>query len=246
MKRFLAIFFLLPSLARADAMQSLMQQWWASSAALVEANNLVAYWKLDGDGTDYMGSYNATVTGCHVTNGVTGAANTAYLMDGNDYLAASSNAANFGTGNFTVCGWFKATSTEAASYNYMLDHDNAGTPFWIMYISSGAPVAYFRDADNRSAAKVLLSTDLSTNVWTHWATVRNGTICAFYKDGVFKGAQTNALFIGSINSVAPFTIGCNYNGGSRRYHYKGVVDNVRAYNVALTASQLLNIVGAKQ
>ncbi len=77
------------------------------------------------------------------------------------------------------------------------------------------------------------TTALATNTWTHLALTYDGTVLQLYVNGVLVSSlsQTGSIQV----STNPLQIGGDIPNGQ---HFQGMIDEVRVYNVALTAAQI--------
>ena len=159
-------------------------------------------------------------------------------------LPASSDL-DFGTGNFTIEGWFNKSSTTTLQVllcsNKYYTHPYTGN--WILRISSATQIAFAAydgtSGTNLEYAEFNASTSVDT--WYHFALVREGTgtnETKFYLNGVLKGsvtvskslpdAGTNGLRIGEESDTGP---GNNF--------FNGKISNIKIYKgKGLTAAEV--------
>ena len=148
-----------------------------------------------------------------------------YFDGTGDYLTAPDNAAfEFGSGDFTVEGWFYAlsVSSDATIASKWTAAGTASSNSWLLFVSSG--VATFLTSTNGSAVDVNISGGaVTTNSWNHIAVSRNGSTYSLYLNGTRTATTTNA------NSLADVTtevaIG-RYSGGAFGY-INGYISNAR-------------------
>lgn len=121
----------------------------------------------------------------------------------NQYLSVPNNAAfKFGTGNFTVEWWWYLTvpfvNQEGPAIGMVLNADANGG--WVIYrdTSHDSDRINFRMLGSGGRPDInecVTTITPSTNVWQHWAAVRNGTTFTWYCDGtpcgVYTGINTN-------------------------------------------------------
>ena len=192
--------------------------------------------------TDLIGSNNGTLT-----NGPTYSSDDggSIVFDGsNDYvqLSASSDL-NFGTGNFTIEGWFNKGATTANLA--LLGSDRVYSPShngtWILRISSATQIAFatYDGKGNIESAEFSASTLVDT--WHHFALVREGTgtnETKFYLDGVLKGSMTvsKSLTDAGTNGLR---IGEEGDPGRGNDPFNGKISNVKLYkSKGLTATEV--------
>jgi hypothetical protein len=111
-------------------------------------------------------------------------------------------------------------------------HDGAplaqGTPRPAGYVRVD-PVATTTDSAVRGVAQLAL------NTWTHIATTYNGSVQRFFVNGVEVGTPTNRT--GNIN-VANGALRIGGNNSSTGEFFRGLIDEVRVYNRALSAAEI--------
>ena len=137
-----------------------------------------------------------------------------------DYLTTTSNSLtelSFGTGDFTLEGWFYIQSGD--EYPFAIDFRSAE--------SQAAVSLYFYNYGNGSidyyvsGASRILGTSAGNDVWQHIAVCRSGTSTKMF----VNGTQSGSTYTDSTNYVA-------YSGNiARRYtnqrHFKGFIDDLR-------------------
>lgn len=137
------------------------------------------------------------------------------LFDGNgDYVQAPSHAAfGFGSGDFTVEGWFRATSANANGF--LADFRVNGGNSFVIWCSQSSHSSELGYSDESGVGFVSSTVGFNTNVWMHWAITRaSGTIRGFM-DGVQKFTTTDSrtfaspqgVYIGSSTAASQGAIG---------------------------------------
>jgi len=199
----------------------------SSSAATVDADsyfNLVSL-LLPGNGTN--GSQNNTFLDSSTNNlsitrngnptqgtfspfSQTGWSN--YFDGTGDYLTLSSNTSmNFGTGNFTIEGWFYTGSKDISGGASRTIIGNSGNGYTMqVYITTSGYLTF----GNTGSTFLQGSTDLADNAWHHFAIARKGTgtnEIAMWIDGVRVAQGTNSqnytsgtIFLGSFDASNGF------------------------------------------
>jgi hypothetical protein len=203
----------------------------------VKATGLVGYWKLDeGVGTilrDYSGSGNtgALVNGSLWTTsslpGITFEDPAALVLDGvNDYASlGATNMPALGA-SMTVSLWMYYASVPPASQDVFV-LKGAGDLLEIGFLNGAGPKAY------RTAGNVLVTpSSPPTSGWHHVAYTFDGTTHSFYIDGGTPATSTATAPTGAVTSAWIGT----YDGLNQLFN--GKVDDVRVYNVVLTAAQI--------
>ena len=199
----------------------------------------VAHWRLDGNALDWSGSSHGTVGGGAVfaaNDDGSGVGSHALVLDGvDDHVDLASHVASFPLGDAarTVAGWFKADAGNQRQTFFTYGPDVAGQRFSIAADRTQALVAVSGHARGVNG----LSLD---DGWHHVAVTYAGgdsDNISIYLDGALQAAST---LVGTPQSVdtrtGPAAIGRSASGAA---HYAGSIDDVRIYDAALGAEQVL-------
>lgn len=211
----------------------------ASFGAADVTAGLVAWWKFnEGTGTttvDSISSYSLSVSGGAVwTNGKSG---NALWFDGvNDHASMIAPPAFLLT-NYTLTAWVKPYSNGGNLYSTIAGRLIPGAP----YVSYS--LAQYTDGKWYAGISATPSTyqmsDLTTNAWTFLAISYNGAnLIGFANDstGFVRSVSATINTNAGTFSVAGFNF--SPSAGSS---YKGIVDDVRLYNRALSSNEVYQI-----
>ena len=199
----------------------------------------VAHWRFDGDALDQVGSSHGTVGGGAVfaanENG-SGVGSHALVLDGSDdYVDLASHVSNLPLGDAarTVAGWFRADAGGQGQTFLAYGPNAAGQRFSIAADRTQVLVAV------SGHARGVNGLDLSDD-WHHVAVTYAGGDSdgiSIHLDGAPQAAST---LVGAPQSVdtraGPAAIGRSVSGAG---HYAGSIDDVRIYDAALGAEQVL-------
>jgi hypothetical protein len=145
-----------------------------------------------------------------------------YFDGTGDYLSIPTNTAlNFGTGDFTVEGWFYFNSLSNSPVLWTkTDNTSSG---WFFEI---APTSiYFGFATNLTSQYWNPAITLATGVWYHIATTRTGSSLAIYINGTqYTSTLSNANT--SYDNTTDFRIG-SYRPNNTTYDLNGYISNFR-------------------
>lgn len=142
------------------------------------------------------------------------------LFDGTgDYLQVADHASlDFGTGDFTVEGWFRLNATTAGQG--MIGKGDPGTSSgWALFFNTGPNLHVYQNGLYRCTS----NSNQSTGTWYHFAAVRNGTTWTLYIDGV---AQTTTGTSGdNLDNTGNLRIGGQLTGVA--VDMNGWIDDLR-------------------
>lgn len=181
--------------------------------------NVVSLLHFDGSNgsttfADQKGKTWSSVNGAQLTTSVSkfGTASLTLAAAGSYASTLGSADFNFGTGDFTVEGWYQFTST-ARQYIYS---NNSNSAAILITPSSGLLEVYGPSSHVINAG----STPLSTGAWYFLSLSRNGNTWRFFVDGVVYQSVTDSRSWGSSSGGVQLAVG----GGSR---YSGYIDDFR-------------------
>ncbi|MBI5219080.1 MAG: VCBS repeat-containing protein, partial [Bacteroidia bacterium] len=189
---------------------------------------LIAYYPFNGNANDESGNgNNGTVNGATLTTDRFGNVNKAYSFDGNDYISLS-NFITLGT-QFSFSYW--------AKWVQLYDYGD-------VFGSEGRVSAGLTYSDGHIAFIIGNGSSWGGN----WCETAAGTLTTgqwYLIAGSYDGAYTK-LFIngGLVDSAAnSFSIpsGTYHIGERNSYYHKGIIDNFRLYNRALTLQEIQSL-----
>ena len=207
--------------------------WVGLSAETSLESGLVGYWKLDeGSGTTTADSSgtgnNGTLTNMDPgTDWVSGYVDGALDFDGsNDYVSVPDDPSLDITGSFTLSAWIKPSSVSAAWATIVVK----GYAYLIQLNYDKLNIAIH----NGSWSEMATDSVFSVDTWYHVVGVYDDTTSAFtiYIDG--REIKTGAASFAPDADNTSLSIGQSSQGAER---FPGIIDDVRVYNRALSASE---------
>ena len=185
----------------------------------------------DISGNGNHGTYNGGMgTVADTSNGGT----RAYSFDGsNDYINLGSVLT--GTGDFTISAWFHTNST---SYSYIYGKGVEGNTSDGIGISQQG--SFYGAIGNNSTRIVLQNSgSVSTATWYHYAVTfdRDG-VATKYVNGIPIGFESIVSAAGNIGSDNDYI---GRFGSTTGGFFNGKIDDVRAYDRALTATEITHL-----
>lgn len=172
-------------------------------------------------------------------------------LDGvDDYVdCGNPSILDFGTGDFTISAWINMTAIERGTI-YAKGGDNSGGVRYTLAMGEANDNKMTLTTDDDSTkVQALGDTVVNDGAWHHVVGVRSGTDLFVYVDGVLDGtntvpegydlsgtSQANAL-IGAITDARDAT------GATLEKFFAGAIDDLRIYNRALSAQEVLFLAG---
>jgi len=175
-----------------------------------------------------------------LTVGKDGDANGGYLYNANNqYFSAADTGLPMGASQRTICAWVNPSVLPANGFHHMVIRygNTTGANASVLAISTqaSAPKISFIG----SAYDAHADYTMPTNTWSHLcSTFNGGTTASLYVNGVFIASPT---FVGTgpLNTISSsLAIGTWTGSGGTAYYWRGVLDDVRIYGVALSDAQI--------
>ncbi len=199
----------------------------------------VSHWRFEYDAVDWVGSSHGTESGgvaFEANEEGEGVEDHALSLDGSDdYVDLSTHVSDFPLGDSTrsVTGWFKADAGNQGQTFFAYGPNVAGKRFSIAADRTQVLVAVSGHAWGVNGLEL-------QEGWHHVAVTYAGgdsDDILIYLDGELQSASTLVGSPKRLNTgTGPAAIGRSVNG---KNHYAGLIDDVRLYDVALSAEQVL-------
>jgi hypothetical protein len=230
----------------------------------ISPENLVAYWKFSGNANDSSGNgHNGTLMTNYVGSSVAtamdggtlpvlttdryGAANSAYYFNNGAYIEIPYEQSLYPS-SFTITCWVKPVAASNGNYIFSVDHyfgykfQLQGSDFPFLTVSTDQGI---HDVDDNPGMVQL-------NVWSQIvASFEGNTAVTFYINGVFVKTVAvvgnlappktivNACIANELpKSAYSFTDTSSPNYFYGANYFQGSLDDIRLYNIVLTASQV--------
>ncbi len=220
------------------------------------SNGLVGYWPLDGNTTNWTTNTTADISGNGNTATFIGMSTSTSPVAGKigqalKFIGSSSNyinvgnigIADFGTNDFSLSQWVKTTG---ASTVYTLSKRGACSHgnFWNTILGADGKHSFEIDDGNVNYVDLTSNGVVNDGKWHHLVDTRSGVVTKIYIDGALDIANTSAGTTNIAANSAPVYFGENVLGGACDKPFSGALDDVRIYNRALTAGEVLQLYGA--
>jgi hypothetical protein len=201
-------------------------------------DGLVAYYPFNGNAHDESGNgNNGTVYGATLTTDRFGKSNSSYKFNGTtDYIDLSgTNILNFSTGGFSLVAWVNFTAD--ISDKIIVSKHICGYQSGYFIGSWRNSFGFFLSSEQSRFATTEKYNDGN---WHLFVGVYDGAVQYLYVDGVFKLSQ--AMVYKNTNNANIWIGGANGAGSCLvSGRFEGIIDDVRIYNRALSASEIQEI-----
>jgi Tfp pilus assembly protein PilE len=216
-----------------------------ASPVVEVTNGMIGWWQLNGNGNSSSGALNGVPSGTSSTTGQNGQGSSALLFNGSSsqVRVPMTNMAK-PTNAFTVTGWFKADTLTTAGDRSIASTTEAGG--WALYLSSSCSNGMLRfQAYTAGAYRPVCSAagSITTNTGYFGAGVYNGSSVTLYLQGVNVGsAAASGAMTWPAGASVPLCIGSEASTSTCTGNwFDGSLDDVRFYNRALSASEILQL-----
>jgi prepilin-type N-terminal cleavage/methylation domain-containing protein len=209
--------------------------------------DLVAEYKLDGDGNDSWGSHDGTITGT-TTSSSDCIYGSCLSLNGSTYISIPDDAVfNFGT-QMTTMVWVKGVAQATKTVICNWENVVANKAAWWMGTQTASPNNKLRVVISDDGSFVAghrkeyytTTTIAFDNTWHLIGLTWNSGVLKLYIDGV-DSAVTKVYddAITSINNTdVNLTIAALLNSGSPANYFTGLIDEARLYDSAIPTSQI--------
>jgi hypothetical protein len=208
-------------------------------------NGLVAHYPFTGNAGDSSGfSNHGTVIGATLTTDRFGKPDKAYNFDGNDYISIS--PANLKIGTYTYAAWVKVNVLPGNNESQSIisigtvngDQNMTVANNYSTGSASGFAVGGY-DAGGNTVSVYISGIMPSTSNWYHLVYTRDENDVKFYLNGGFIGSNpvNGTAYYGTSSQTAYFGV----RSHSSVQYFKGAIDDIRIYNRALTASEVIQL-----
>lgn len=222
---------------------------WRSNIASSLLNNIVSYWKLDGNSNDSVASNNGTDT--NITYTGSGKINQAANFVGTSYInVGSTSSFSFiqNTGVFSISFWMKTTSFSTLYYPFGNTPTSSEKGFFISKTAAGAiQIQVFNGTGNANSlvSYNTVNSVISDNNYHHIVIVidKATTTVKIYKDSVLQttGSNTSLWNLSSGNSSRTLNIGSINWTTPTTFSFNGSLDEIGIWNRVLTQSEITEL-----
>jgi hypothetical protein len=161
----------------------------------------------------------------------------AVLFDGTDDYITMGNVLNVTTGDFTVAGWVKTTSSD--THDSILSKRNNTGNGWTIQVSAGVMRAILTDGTSTTLSG---TTTINDNQWHFLVFIfdRDANL-TMYLDGQFEASGSLSASTGSATNTAPLLIGAQDNSGGFLNLYDGWLKDIMFWDKALMPYEVIDL-----
>lgn len=205
---------------------------------------LVGYWTFDTQsGADASPQHNDAVARGIVTYSSPGVWDYAVVLgSGGSLSAASNNAYQFGTGDFSLEAWFK-TAQAGGSGTIIArkgSSGGSGNGGFLVVLRNDGTLKFATDNGAGYYQTITSGGAANDGLWHHVAAVRQGTSLRIYLDGLELPSTPggNAAPPLNVNNSLPLTIGMTQQQQEQFNSFSGQLGLVTVWNTARNAAQV--------
>lgn len=199
----------------------------------------VGYWKMDEKtGTTASDTSGNSLSGTLQTGATwtTGKYGSGVLTDGSTGIVRVSNNSllNFDYNqDFTVATWIKYSGTQPGANGRIIEKNGTGFPYRIHIVQSTNLIQVSR-YDGSNSPAINSATAYNDGLWHYVSFSKNGSTLSLFIDGKLNGTTTDTTTTTTTNA-GNLDIGGTFSSLA----FSGGVDDVKIYNYARTAAQVV-------
>ncbi|MEJ2195936.1 MAG: PKD domain-containing protein [Ignavibacteriaceae bacterium] len=207
---------------------------------------LVAYYPFNGNANDESNNSNdGTVEGAALTADRFGKSNSAYYFDGTDDKIEIGDVGILdGKSKASISFWVKYSEAGLNTYDPMISKGpsvqwEGSYNIFRNNESDVISAGFIQDWDYGSGANTIQNYD--DDIWHHIVVVLENKIVDIYVDGIVAStpSTTNCSSIQDVPD--PLVFGYNFRSGNQYHWFKGILDDIRIYDCALTEEDILEL-----
>ncbi len=207
----------------------------AQNTAPTFADKLVANYTFDGHAMDMTPFNNhGEVTGAQLTKDRFGKANKAYAFNGTTDKILAANSKQLNSDYATISFWANVAQLPPSGEYYLLSFGGWQERWKISLPGHGKPV-FTTKSDGKCCSDMDSNPDsLKIGQWKHVVMVHDGTKNIIY----FNGAKIAEKNVAGKLDKATKPLGIGFNAVDGGNFFKGSLDEIQIYNVALTDAEI--------
>lgn len=209
-------------------------------------NGLIGWWKFNGNADSSAGSSNGTAVATASDIGQNGVAANAFRFNNtSSYVRVPSNSMPKPSGAFTISGWFKADAIYASAEHVIVSTTQGGGASLFLSASCSSGMLKFQAYINGGYVSTCTAAgSIAANTWYFAAGVYDGSSVKIYlKNNSAVSTTAPGAMTWSPTATVPFCIGSEAGNTdcTDGNYWDGDLDDIRFYNRALSASEVLQL-----
>lgn len=192
-------------------------------------DNLISYWKLDGNSNDVVDSNNGTDTDITYSSGNGKINNGAGFNESSSKIVLKSSTSV--PTNCTIACWIKTSSLSNVASEHIYGFVTSGNAMFSFNVYAGTPRLQLVDSNNNYCL-VNSGSALNNGNWHYLVGIKSGSGIEFYVDGNSQGTSSQT-YNGNFNS----NIVAGYGNGGYIY-YGGAIDEMGYWDRALSSTEV--------
>ena len=203
--------------------------------AQIPTTGLVGYYPFNGNANDASGNgHNGILYGATLAPDRFGNANSAYNFDGlDDYIETNINSGF--TNQITISAWIKTNYLFTGYDPGIVAQRNSTFNVTRIGVTNQNKADFLVDINGNGSANVVSPDAINDNNWHLLVGTYDGSILKIYMDNVLK---SSLAVTSSIEMSSSFRIGNDNEPTPPTRFFKGFIDDVRIYNLALNTSDI--------
>ncbi len=211
------------------------------SSSTCPTTSLVTHWKMEDNWQDAQGTNHGTPSGGPTFAAGKSGFGKAGSFNGTGAYVIVPDSSSLRISAYTVSAWIKPTPDNdywtgivgkpGRNFNMWLGSSNNSAPGFIHH-------RFHSTASANDGCPNASGIPIDGSTWTHVVLTNNGSTCKTYVNGAEKASgPVNGSLI--VDNTA-LQIGRNLDGGASNY-YRGLIDDIRVYNQALSPQEVTSL-----
>jgi len=204
----------------------------------ITIGNLIAYYPFNGNANDESGNGNhGTVHGATLTHDLYGSPYSAYSFDGiDDYIKIPDSASFNFNYPITLSAWIYLNDNSKGGIVGQWGYGGLAGDAFLLYIRNTKLSTYLPRPGELSHYELQSNNSLVTNKWYFVSMVSTGSLVTLYING--NEDKSEAVTVEQVDSEREVIIGLEERFYGTSNYFNGIIDEVRIYNHALSASEI--------
>lgn len=195
-------------------------------------DNIISYWKLNGNATDELGVNNGTANSVSWVAGKIGDCADFAGTSGSDIQLSTTSSL---TNNLTFSFWYYHSSTARQGLYAKTDGSGNSSSSWVFEVNSSN--IYFTLYSGSSAYSTVTTTTLSTNTWYFITGTYDGSTVKVYLNATLEGSASMSVNINNITQTTVLGQFGSYTG----LPCSGYIDEVGSWSRALSSTEITEL-----